>query len=104
MPIYWFDYRREVSDNIFPYTTLKSSKFKRALFSIHVFDLVDAIILAAKEGKNSEIYNVGSGKEVSVNFIAEKIGGSKINIPKRPGESDRSLADISKIKSELNWN
>ena len=40
MPIYGFDYRREVSDNIFPYTTLKSSKFKRALFSVHVFDLV----------------------------------------------------------------
>ena len=27
----------------------------------------------------------------------------KIYIPKRPGEPDRSLADISKIKKDLNW-
>ena len=31
------------------------------------------------------------------------IGGEKVSIPKRPGEPDRSLADISKIKSEFNW-
>jgi len=38
-----------------------------------------------------------------VNKIANLIGGKKINIPKRPGEPDRSLADISKIKRELKW-
>ena len=27
----------------------------------------------------------------------------KINIPKRPGEPDRTLANISKIKKDLNW-
>ena len=27
----------------------------------------------------------------------------KIFIPKRPGEPDRTLADISKIKKSLNW-
>ena len=70
---------------------------------IHVFDLVDAIILAAEKAKNCEIYNVGSGKEVSVNAIAKIIGGTTVNIPKRPGEPDRSLADISKIASDLNW-
>ena len=31
------------------------------------------------------------------------IGGKKIYIPKRPGEPDRSLADISRIKKDLNW-
>ena len=71
---------------------------------IHVFDLVDAIIKSAELGKNKEIYNVASGKETSVNYIAQLIGGEKISIPKRPGEPDRSLADISKIKSEFNWN
>ena len=30
------------------------------------------------------------------------ISDKKVYIPKRPGEPDRSLADISKIKSELN--
>ena len=38
-----------------------------------------------------------------MNTIANIIGGKKVYIPKRPGEPDRSLADISKIKKELNW-
>lgn len=70
---------------------------------IYVSDLVEAIILSAEKGKNSEAYNVASGKETSINTIANIIGGEKINIPKRPGETDRSLADISKAQSELNW-
>ena len=70
---------------------------------IHVYDLVDAIILAAQKAKNCEIYNLAGGKEVSVNYIADIISDKKVYIPKRPGEPDRSLADISKIKFELNW-
>ena len=70
---------------------------------IHVFDLVEAIIAVATKAKNNQIFNVASGKETSVNQIAEIIGGDKISIPKRPGEPDRSLADITKISSELNW-
>ena len=31
------------------------------------------------------------------------IKGNKIYLPKRPGEPERSLADISKIKKEINW-
>jgi len=70
---------------------------------IHVYDLVDAIIKATKKGKSTEIYNVGSGKETSVNLIANIIGGKKIHVSKRPGEPDRSMADITKIKKHFNW-
>jgi UDP-glucose 4-epimerase len=70
---------------------------------IHVSDLVDAMIKSAKKGKIGEIYNVGGGKEVTVNKIAKLIGGRRFYIPKRPGEPDRSLADITKIKRSLNW-
>ena len=70
---------------------------------IHVKDLVSAIIKAAKSKKESKIYNVGSGKEITVNKIAKLIGGKKIHIPKRPGEPDRSIANISKIKRDLRW-
>jgi len=69
---------------------------------IHVFDLVDAIILSAKKGIAGEVYNIASGKEVSVNKVANLIGGKRIKIPKRPAEPDKSLADISKIK-KLGW-
>jgi UDP-glucose 4-epimerase len=70
---------------------------------IHIFDLVDAIAKAAENGKNGDVYNVASGQETSINSIAEIIGGNKVKIPKRPGEPDRSLADISKIKAHFNW-
>ena len=70
---------------------------------IHVKDLTSAILKAASSKKIGEIYNIGSGKDVEVNKIAKLIGGKKIYIPKRPGEPDRSLADISKIRKHLNW-
>ena len=70
---------------------------------IHVYDLTNAIIKASEKGKHGEIYNVGSGQETKINSIADLIGGKKLSIPKRPGETHRSLADISKIKEQLNW-
>ena len=70
---------------------------------IHVLDLVDAIIKAAEKAKGSDIFNLGSGKETSVNEIANIISNNQVNVPKRPGEPDRSMADIKKIKEHLNW-
>ncbi len=71
---------------------------------IHISDLVDAIYKASiKKNLKGKIFNLGSGKETSVNEIAKIIGGNKINVPKRPGEPERSMADISKIKKELGW-
>jgi len=70
---------------------------------IHVYDLVDAIIKIAEKSKVNKTFNVASGRETSVNRIAQILGGKRIKIPKRPGEPDRSLADISKIKREINW-
>lgn len=70
---------------------------------IHVYDLVDAIILTAKKAKANQIFNLASGKETSINYIAKIIGGKIVNICKRPGEPDRSLANIKKIKKQLHW-
>ena len=70
---------------------------------IHVNDLVSGLLKAAKKSKPGEVYNIGGGKEVSVNHIAKLIGGKKTFIPKRPGEPERSLACIKKIKKKLFW-
>jgi len=70
---------------------------------IHVYDLVSGIIKAALSKKVGKIYNIGGGKEIKVNKIIKLIGGRKVHIPKRPGEPNRSLADISKIKKDLDW-
>ncbi len=70
---------------------------------IHVKDLVKAIIKSAFSKKIGKIYNVGSGTEVKINKVAEIIGGKKVYIPKRKGETERSLASIRKIKKDFNW-
>jgi UDP-glucose 4-epimerase len=70
---------------------------------IHGYDLVDAIILVAKKAKTNQIFNLASGNETSVNKIAKIMEGEIVNIPKRPGEPDRSLGGIKKIKKQLKW-
>ncbi len=70
---------------------------------IHVSDLVNAVLKSAYSKKTGEIYNLAGGKEVQVNKIAHLIGGKTVRIPKRPGEPDRSLGDIKKIKKDLKW-
>ena len=65
--------------------------------------MVEALYLGAKSNLRKEIFNLGSGKETKVNQIAKLIGGKTVKIPKRPGEPDRSLAGIKKIKNKLNW-
>ena len=55
----------------------------------YVGDVVDALQVAAASGMNGEIYNVGSGRPVSVNELVAELGSPPtVNIPKRPGEPD----------------
>lgn len=68
-----------------------------------VSDVVNAMIAALKTNYKNKIYNVGSGKSISINKIVKILGGNKIYIPKRPGEPNCTYADIKKIKKELNW-
>jgi UDP-glucose 4-epimerase len=69
-----------------------------------VSDAVDALIAVAGSDKSGEIYNVGSGRPVSVNELVRLLGSPPtVQIPKRPGEPDCTWADISKIDRELGW-
>ena len=69
----------------------------------YVSDVANAFYKAATSKIFHEIFNVGTGKPTSVNFIAKKLGGEIVKIPKRPGEPDKSQADIKKIKKHLKW-
>jgi UDP-glucose 4-epimerase len=52
-----------------------------------VADVVDALITVAESDKIGEIYNVGSGRPVSVNELVRLLGSPPtVRIPKRPGE------------------
>jgi len=85
---------------------------------IHVSDIVSANIKAAQfcppeyinendikytKFQWGEIYNVGTGKNYSVLDVANMIDNKYVFIPERVGEAKNTLADISKIKTHLNW-
>lgn len=84
-----------------PYTIVGTGKQTRDF--TYVTDVVHAFIKASKSNYEDKIYNVGSGKTISVNRIIEILKGPSVKIPKRPGEPDCTFANIKKIKKELNW-
>ena len=69
----------------------------------YVTDVVSAMVAGAESAMTNKIYNVGSGKTVTVNQLTQLIGGDVINIPKRPGEPEITFANIKKISTELGW-
>ena len=53
-----------------------------------VSDVIDAMVKVSKKKiLRGNIFNVGSGKTISVNRIAKLLGGDKKRIPKRPSET-----------------
>jgi len=70
-----------------------------------VTDVVEAFLVAAQSSMTNQAFNVGSGNTYSVNRLVELLGNETgvVHIPKRPGEPDCTLADISRIKAELGW-
>ena len=53
--------------------------------------------------KISEVFNVGTGTNHSVNQIAGMILKNKVNLPPRPGESRVTLANNQKIQKVFGW-
>ncbi|MGH7661707.1 MAG: NAD-dependent epimerase/dehydratase family protein [Vulcanimicrobiaceae bacterium] len=72
-----------------------------------VSDVVDAFVRAASVlengGPSGRVYNIGSGGTQSINRLVSLLGGPVEYIPKRPGEPDRTFADVSLVAKELNW-
>jgi nucleoside-diphosphate-sugar epimerase len=76
---------------------------------VHVSDVVNANILACSYNENlcGEIFNVGTGKNYSVNWLASKIEKDVlkiVHILPRIGEARHTIADIKKIQTKLLWN
>jgi UDP-glucose 4-epimerase len=79
---------------------------------IHVLDLVEAHALALQKldkDPGAYTYNIGTGNGFSNKEILDlikKISGINIQIKttnRRPGDADELVADVSKIKNELNF-
>jgi UDP-glucose 4-epimerase len=71
----------------------------------YVADVTSAISAAAAASQaTGGVFNVGSGNAVSVNRLVELLDAPEtVHIPKRPGEPDCTLADISRIARVVGW-
>ena len=74
---------------------------------VHVQDVVNANIMASLEDLMDEyygqIYNIGTGENISILEIAKMISDNRVHIPFRDGEAKTTLACIDKVKDILNW-
>ena len=70
----------------------------------YVGDVVSANMLASRYEKklNGEVFNIGNGKNFSINEVAEMFGGQKMYGEKRL-EPFETLADNRKAKNILKW-
>mgnify|MGYP001033234724 CR=1 FL=1 len=70
----------------------------------YVGDVVNANIAATKCSEGfGEIYNIGTGNQISVMDLVNMIDGDYIHIEERPGECRFTQADITKSKDILKW-
>ena len=73
---------------------------------VYVGDVARANYLASimpLQGHEGEVFNVGSGKNYSIQEIANLISDNQQYLPKRAGEMETTLANIDKIKSVIGW-
>ena len=84
-----------------PLTIVGNGKQKRDF--IHVSDVVHAFYLSLKNSLKADIFNVGTGKPKTINYLASLISNEKVYIPWRPGEPKITCANISKIKKKMFW-
>ena len=70
----------------------------------HVRDVVRANLAAMDCAlEDGSAINVGRGDALSVNRIAELIGGPRVNVAPRPGEPRDTLADLARSRAILGW-
>jgi UDP-glucose 4-epimerase len=69
----------------------------------HVSDIVSGFEILKESSWNAEIFQLGTGKNYSINELADMFGGEKMYIPKRPGEARITLADNDGICDATGW-
>ena len=70
---------------------------------IYVEDVVEAFKKASLSNIKNQVFNLGTGKAVTINQVAKLIGGKKKYISTRNGDIKYSQANILKITNKLNW-
>jgi UDP-glucose 4-epimerase len=69
----------------------------------HVSDIVTGFEELGKETWSAEVFQFGTGKNYSINELANMFGGEIEYIPPRPGEARDTLADVKEAKNDIGW-
>lgn len=69
----------------------------------HISDVVRANLLAAEKVEVTGPINIGTGKNYSINDLAVMIGGNRLYVSDRIGETRETLANNMRAREELGW-
>ena len=69
----------------------------------HIRDICEGLISISKGSWKGDVFNLGTGRNYSINELTDLFGGEKKYIPSRPGEARFSKADISKTTEMTGW-
>jgi nucleoside-diphosphate-sugar epimerase len=66
---------------------------------VHASDAVRALELILEHGRHKDVFNIGSGKYISIKEIADALTHQQVIVPDRVGAIDRTWADTTKIQA-----
>jgi UDP-glucose 4-epimerase len=69
----------------------------------HISDAVEANLLAAEKLSVTGPVNIGTGRNYSINDLAVMIGGDRLYVAERVGETRETLANNMRAREELGW-
>ena len=84
-----------------PMTIVGNGKQRRDF--THISDAVEANLLAAEKVDVTGPVNIGTGRNYSINDLAVMVGGDRLYIPERIGETRETLANNMRAREELGW-
>jgi UDP-glucose 4-epimerase len=86
-----------------PFTIVGDGEQRRDF--THIDDIVDALVLISKKEFKGEKFELGRGKNYSINEIADMFDKNyqRITLPQRSGEYPFTLADNTFVKNKLGW-
>lgn len=84
-----------------PMTIVGDGKQRRDF--THISDVVEANMLASEKLDVTGPVNIGTGKCYSINDLANMIGGDRIHVPERVGETRETLANNMRAREHLGW-
>ena len=84
-----------------PLTIYGNGKKKRDF--THIDDIVDGLIKIKEKESWGNVFELGRGKNYSINEIADMFGGERVYMEDKSGEAQNTLCDSSLAKKLLGW-